>query len=385
MKRRKMAAWIFTILFGLLGWFVYGLARILSSGNEYMYVGFLCMAVFFAGNYFILHIHMRVKQKWTWAIMVLIFIVPSLLYGSYDWYIRSIEIANAEVDLSTYQPYKQESDLARLDEPAALQLDENLPELDGATALYPVYAAFAEAVYPEGTYSYEDRSESPVTVSKTNGAFQRLSRFQADIIFTAGPSDEQQETLKQMEKTAIGKEAFVFFVHKDNPVDSLTLKQLRGIYAGEITNWEDVGGRNQKIIAFQRPEGSGSQTGLENMMGKTPIMDPPRDQRVNGMGGVIEKASDYRNHRNSIGFSYRFFATKMVEGHHIKLLNINGIDPSVPHIKRGDYPLTGNFYAITNGTKNPHVEPFIEWILSSQGQQLIEDTGYVPVKETDLP
>ncbi|MBN9653177.1 substrate-binding domain-containing protein [Halobacillus sp. GSS1] len=385
MKRRKMAAWIFTILFGMIGWFVFGLARILSSGNEYMYVGFLCMAVFFAGNYFILNIHKRVKQKWTWAMMILIFIVPSVLYGSYEWYIRSIEIANAEVDLSTYQPYKEGSDLARLDEPASLQLDERLPELDGATALYPVYAAFAEAVYPEGTYSYEDRSESPVTVSKTNGAFQRLSRFQVDIIFTAGPSEEQQETLKQMEKTAIGKEAFVFFVHKDNPVDSLTLKQLRGIYSGEITNWEDVGGRNQKIIAFQRPEGSGSQTGLENMMGKTPIMDPPRDQRVNGMGGVIEKASDYRNHRNSIGFSYRFFATKMVDGHHIKLVNINGIAPSVPHIKSGDYPLTGNFYAITNGSKNPHVESFIEWILSSEGQRLIEDTGYIPVKQTDHP
>ncbi|WP_406944087.1 substrate-binding domain-containing protein [Halobacillus sp. SY10] len=385
MGKRKVAAWIFTVVFGLVGWFVYGLARILSSGNEYIYIGFMCIAIGLMVNYFILDIHKRITKKWTWILVVVVFLVPSALYGSYDWYIRSIEIADAEVDLSNYQPHKEGSDLARLEEPADLQLEENLPELDGATALYPVYAAFAEAVYPEGTYVHADRSESPVIVSKTNGAYQRLSRFQTDIIFTAGPSEEQQQALKQMEKTAIGKEAFVFFVHKDNPIDSLTLNELRGIYSGDLTNWEQVGGRDQKIIAFQRPEGSGSQTGLENMMKGTPIMDPPKDQRVDGMGGVIEKASDYRNHRNSIGFSYRFFATKMVEGHNIKLLNVNGIVPSVHHIKSGDYPLTGNFYAITNGTKNPHVEPFIKWILSSQGQRLIEETGYIPVKETHLP
>lgn len=385
MRKRKIAAWVFTIVFGLVGWFVYGLARILSTGNEYIYIGFLCIAIGLSVNYFILNLHKKVAKTWTWVMMVVVFIVPSVVYGSYDWYIRSIEIASAEVDLSTYQPYKEGADLARLEKPATLQLKENLPELDGATALYPVYAAFAEAVYPEGSYVHDDRSESPVTVSKTNGAFQRLSRFQVNIIFTAGPSDEQKQALKQMEKTAIGKEAFVFFVHKDNPVDSLTLNELRGIYSGEIKNWKDVGGRDQKIIAFQRPEGSGSQTGLENMMGETPIMDPPKDQRVDGMGGVIEKASDYRNYRNSIGFSYRFFATKMVEGHNIKLLNINGIVPSVYHIKSGDYPLTENFYAITNGTKNPHVEPLIEWILSRQGQRLIEETGYIPVKGTNLP
>ncbi|WLR46651.1 substrate-binding domain-containing protein [Halobacillus litoralis] len=385
MKKRKLAAWIFTVVYGFVGWFIYGLARMVSSGNEYIYIGFVCIAIGLTVNYFILNIHKRMAKKWTWILVGVIFIVPSLLYGSYDWYIRSIEIANAEVDLSTYQPHKQGADLARLEEPATFQLEEDLPELDGATALYPVYAAFAEAVYPEGTYGYDDHSESPVTVSKTNGAFQRLSRFQADIIFTAGPSEQQQQALKQMKKTAIGKEAFVFFVHKDNPVDSLTLKQLKGMYSGEITNWEEVGGRDQNIIAFQRPEGSGSQTGLQNMMGETPIMDPPKDQRVDGMGGVIEKASDYRNHRNSIGFSYRFFATKMVEDHNIKLLNINGIVPSVHHIKSGEYPLTGKFYSITNGTKNPHVEPFIDWILSSQGQKLIEETGYIPVKEPGLP
>jgi len=78
----------------------------------------------------------------------------------------------------------------------------------------------------------------------------------------ARPSKEQVEYAEEcgttFKYTQIGTEAFVFFVHKDNPIDSLTVEQIKGIYSGEITNWSEVGGDDEKIVAFQRNEGSGS-------------------------------------------------------------------------------------------------------------------------------
>ncbi|WP_269689150.1 PstS family phosphate ABC transporter substrate-binding protein, partial [Klebsiella pneumoniae] len=71
-------------------------------------------------------------------------------------------------------------------------------------------------------------------------------------------------------------EAFVFLTHASNPVDNLTMKQIQDIYTGKITNWNQVGGEDLEIIAYQRPVNSGSQTGfLELVMkGLTPMVAP---------------------------------------------------------------------------------------------------------------
>ncbi|WP_249663454.1 substrate-binding domain-containing protein, partial [Lysinibacillus fusiformis] len=77
--------------------------------------------------------------------------------------------------------------------------------------------------------------------------------------------------------TPIGREAFVFFVHHKNSVDNVTLEQVKKIYAGEITNWHEVGVEKKPIRAFQRPADSGSKTTCEKLMGNTPIMAAPSE------------------------------------------------------------------------------------------------------------
>lgn len=380
MWKRIIGMIVFTAFFGFVSWFTVAISFLISTQNGYIYVGIIAAAVIIIGNLLISGLLTRLSKWMRWMIPFLIIALPLTGYGGYEAYIDHIEIKNAEVNLSVYEPFHENTKVARLEGESNFKINDRLPALDGATALYPVYSAFVRAVYPEGGYPHEDPDESKVVVSKTNGAYERLAEHETDMIFAAGPSDKQLSELgPERELTPIGKEAFVFFVHERNPVTSLTVEELRNIYSGQITNWKEVGGRNQDMIAFQRPEGSGSQTGLQKMMDGTPIMEPPTDQRVTGMGGVIEKASNYRNHRNAIGFSYRYFATEMVENHGIKLLKINGVNPHVKSIQNGEYPLTSEFYAITNGTRNPHIEPFLEWILSEQGQGLIEKTGYVPL------
>ena len=323
------------------------------------------------------------RKKW-FGIIAGIFVMGAAVWPIMHLYKESISTVDAEVDVFYYEPFSmgRESKLVSLDEAATLTLEDNLPRIDGATALYPLYAAFVHAVYPEKEYNPYD---SEVMVNTTPVAYDNLFSGEVDMILAAGPSDAQLKTAKQkgleLKLTPVGREAFVFFVNQKNPVTSLELKQIQDIYAGKITNWKEAGGNNEPIRAFQRPEDSGSQTALERLMGDIPIMDAPEENVPEGMGGIISEVSKYRNYKNAIGYTFRYYSTEMVGNDEIKLLAINGVEPNKETIRNEEYPISSEFYVVTAGTENPNVEKFIEWMLSPQGQELVEKVGYVPVKK----
>lgn len=311
------------------------------------------------------------------------FFVIALIFATPDIYDKTRQvIRDGSLEVEEYKPFQKGTKAVVLDELATLKIEDNLPVIDGATALYPIYSAFVQAVYPEKDYAVHG---SEVMSNRTGQAYTNVINGTADIIFVLGPSAQQlkqaENNGKELTLTPIGKEAFVFFVNSKNPVTSLTEDEIKSIYAGEITNWQEVGGKNDEIRAFQRPEDSGSQTALQNFMGTTPIMDPPTENIASLMGTVIGEVADYKNHQNAIGYTFRYYSTQMVKNNNIRLLHVNGIEPTVDTIRSGDYPITNEFYAVTAGTNNPHVEAFLEWVLSEQGQEIIEKTGYVPIKK----
>lgn len=313
-------------------------------------------------------------------------VIGIVLFGSlkgYYVYTAGLRIEERGVELRNYQPFKPKSDLAELDHPSTFEIGTNIPRLDGATALYPMYASFVEAVYPEADYNPDSPEVSDVVSTTTGIAYERLIKGETDIIFVAGPSDQQLSVAErqgvEFQMTPIGREAFVFFVHEDNPVDSLELEQIQKIYAGDMTSWEEVGGKKDSIRAFQRPEDSGSQTALQRLMGDKKLMDAPVEDVPEGMGGIIEQTASYQNHKNALGFSFRFYATEMVDEHAIKLLRVNDVAPTVETIADGTYPITSEFYAVTTTDKYEQYKPFIEWVTSEEGQSLVEKTGYVPL------
>ncbi|MDG5786133.1 substrate-binding domain-containing protein [Evansella sp. AB-P1] len=335
--------------------------------------------------FFILGIFKLIKPKPLKIAIISFFSVFLVVFISFQ--IKEAHEANLAtvndqgVNLYEYQPFKEDTKSVSLEE-SSFSITDNIPILDGATALYPVYAAFAQATYPERDY---DVYHSEIISSTTPEAYKRLMNGDADIIFAAGPSQRQLQEAEragvELELTPIGREAFVFFVNERNPVDSLSIEQIQKIYSGEITNWSEVGGNNETIRPFQRPNDSGSQTALENLMGDIPLMTPPTEDIVSGMGGIISQTSSYRNHRNALGYSFRYFSTEMVQEGEIKHLAVDEVYPDKEAIRSDKYPIAAEFYAITAGSDNPNIAEFIEWILSEQGQRIIEKTGYVPVKE----
>ena len=288
-------------------------------------------------------------------------------------------------DYTDYTPFMEGSLVRTLDEPATLQFTDgdDLPRMDGATALYPVYAAIAQATYPESLAQKEiGEVLDIVDCTTTPVAYERIVNGDCDMIFVAGPSEKQDAYAKEkgveLVYTPIGQEAFVFFVHPDNPINGMTLEEIRGIYSGQITEWDQLGVKKLgKILAYQRDEGSGSQTALERFVMKdTPLMEPDKETVEDGMGGIIEQVSAYKNHRNAIGFSFRFYCTALMKNFDVKLLSIDGVEPTVENIENGKYPLASSFYVVTRSDADENTRALVEWICSEQGQALVEKTGY---------
>ena len=316
-----------------------------------------------------------------WAAIAAVFVVAVGINIGIDQYDKSITInTTPNIAVSEYLPFKDDSKIVTLEDEASLKLTENLPKVDGAAAVFPVYSAFVNAVYPKTTELWNGVFEYNNTV----GGYKLLGERQTDIFFGAYPSEEQIEEAKyhgtEFVYTPIGYDAFVFFVHKDNPIDNLTTEQVQGIYSGEITNWSQIGGKNEEIAAYQRNEGSGSQSMLIRFMDGKEIMEAPTEMVDDLMVGIVERVSDYRSKSNSIGFSFRYYLEGIIKNPDIKILSIDGVAPTAENIKNGSYPITGPLYAVTwEGNDNENVEKLIDWILSEEGQEIIEKTGYVGI------
>lgn len=305
-------------------------------------------------------------------------------YGTlgYERWNSRYAVMSAEVDLQEYQPFMGKK-LAKLSEESSYHMKKNLLTLDGATALYPIYASYVQAVYPKD--DYDPYLSELVRCSKTTEAYERLLRKESDLIFVAAPSQKQLEKVKaageELVMTPIGKEAFVFFVNAENPVTELSSKQIKDIYSGDITNWKQVGGKDSTIRAFQRPEGSGSQSAFLRFMGNHPVAEAMTKDVPSGMGDILNVVSEYENRENAIGYSFRFYTQVMNQHKDIRLLKVDGITPDEEHIRNDSYPITSPFYAIhLKSNQNENLKPFLSWIIGKQGQELIEKTGYVALR-----
>ena len=261
---------------------------------------------------------------------------------------------------------------------------ETYPRVDASLATQPLTDAFIKA------FVGEDVDTDKIEYTNTHPAYIKLINGDTDLIVVTEPSSEELALAKQagveLTVTPVVKEGFVFYVNGNNPVDSLTIEQIQKIYTGEITNWKEVGGNDEPIRAFQRPENSGSQTGMLSLvMNGLKLMDPPKEDLVETMQAIINLVSDYDNGKNSIGYSYYYYATTMYEtidetvANGIKLLKINGVAPNYENIQNDLYPLNTAYYIVTrkDAENNESAQTLKKAMLSAKGQNIAKEAGYV--------
>lgn len=388
-----------TVFFSFIGLVIFSFTDCLNFGFPvYSIILFFTELIFVLAGI--------ILKKWNKVFLIIIgalFIVCLGINTGMNYYknkyIPSITVtANSGWSLyqSDYLPFTESNKLYSLKEDSSLKFSENdeLPVIDGATALLPVYCSFAQAVYPENTECWaeirneraheSDEEKVIIDYSNTVGAYKALINGERDIIFTAKPSKEQLQAAEEagieFNLTPIGYESFVFIVNSKNPVDSLTVSQIKDIFTGKITNWKEVGGKNMEIRPFQRDENSGSQTAFLTFMGSDADILPPETHQVFDMDGLVDVVSDYQNHKNAIGYSFRYYIETMMNNPGVKMLALNGIEPTKENIQNKSYPFFDTFFAVTvKGRETENTKKFIEWILSEQGQEIVDKVGYVKI------
>lgn len=254
--------------------------------------------------------------------------------------------------------------------------DDTLVRVDASLATQPLMDA-----YVEGLKDYNLKKD----YTNTDPAYTKLINGKTDLIIVTEPSSDELKRASdagvELEVTPVVNEGFVFFTNVNNPVNGLSLKEIQDIYTDKITNWNQVGGDNAKIIAYQRPENSGSQTGMLSLVMKDKkIKEPKREEYIESMAGIIDAVANYDNSKDSIGYSYYYYATTMYGNENIKFLAVDGVSPNHDTIKDESYPLITAYYIVTlKDTKNTAVSKVKKAMLESKGQEIARNAGYIEI------
>lgn len=254
--------------------------------------------------------------------------------------------------------------------------DDTLVRVDASLATQPLMDA-----YVEGLKDYNLKKD----YTNTDPAYTKLINWETDLIIVTEPSSDELKRASdagvELEVTPVVNEGFVFFTNVNNLVNGLSLKEIQDIYTDKITNWNQVGGDNAKIIAYQRPENSGSQTGMLSLVMKDKkIKEPKREEYIESMAGIIDAVANYDNSKDSIGYSYYYYATTMYGNENIKFLAVDGVSPNHDTIKDESYPLITAYYIVTlKGTENGAVNKVKKAMLESKGQEIARNAGYIEI------
>jgi phosphate transport system substrate-binding protein len=254
-------------------------------------------------------------------------------------------------------------------------LEENFGNfrIDGSTSMIPLHQSLRNR-FGDGEEIWHNR---------TVWAFEQFVNGGIDILLSVDFSDEllkmAEENGVNLVQLPVTREAFVFLINSNNPVQSLTQEQIKAIYNGEITNWSEVGGDDAPISAFQRNSDSGSQMRMVKFMGDTPLVDKDVTY-YHGMGDIIVQIANFDSGKYSIAYNMYTFAEKQFENEDVVLLAVDGVSPTDETIFDNSYPLVIYNYIYYNAN-NEEAAEFAEnlhaFLMSEDGQKLISDSGYV--------
>ena len=255
---------------------------------------------------------------------------------------------------------------------------KDYPKVDGAISTLALNEAY------ESAFTGKSTENLSITHSKTENAYLNLINGDVDLILVPYPTDEELEIARktgvELEMVPVAKEAFVFFVNKENSVENLTLGQIQQIYSGKITNWKSVGGEDSSIIAYQCPSTSENQKGMLSLiMNGTKMKNPDTENISQTNSDIINVITEYENKENAIGYSYYYYTTSLYKDENIKLLSIDGIQPSYDNIRTGLDRFQTTDYAVIrkNESKDSNTRKLLNAMVSENGQNIVKEAGYV--------
>ncbi len=182
----------------------------------------------------------------------------------------------------------------------------------------------------------------------------------------------EMETYPDLKPVAVGKDSVAIVVHPSNPVTGLTMEQASKIFSGEITNWKEVGGVDAEIRVITREEGSGTREVF------TEYVMNPFDKEIAAKASVKPSNGEVRATVGGDDKSIGYISLGYVDAS-VKATKIDGVEATVDNVLSGAYPISRNLYLMTKGEPSDLERAFIDFVLSEEGQKVVEDMSYIKV------
>jgi phosphate transport system substrate-binding protein len=178
-------------------------------------------------------------------------------------------------------------------------------------------------------------------------------------------------------RVSVALDGIAVFLHEENQVEELSLAQLKGIYTGSITNWQEVGGDDARIILYGRENNSGTYAFFkEHVLDKEDYV--AYTQTLPGTAAVVNAVSKDKNGIGYGGLAWasgvKFAAVKVDD-------TTKAVLPSAESVSEGEYPISRDLYWFFNGKPTGELKKLVNWALSEEGQKISEEIGYVPLSK----
>lgn len=305
---------------------------------------------------------LQMKKK-NFILMALAFFLLTTLLAACGGNSADEEATDDNTENNVEETDNAESDNGNADDEEASSLEGTIT-MAGSTSVQPLSEELAAAfmqIHPDTRLEVSGGgSGAGVTAAQENAAdFGAASR-------------EIKDDETGVEAFVIAIDGIGIVVHPDNPVSDMALEDVAKIFSGEITNWSEVGGDDVDIVVVSREDGSGTRGAFEDIvLGDAALVDSALIH--NSTGGVLEAVA---NDPNAIGYA----STGSVNDS-VKALLIDGAEPTVENIQSGEYAVSRPFNYVTNeeAELSELARAFLDFVLSDEGQAIVEEMGFVPV------
>ena len=231
----------------------------------------------------------------------------------------------------------------------------------GSTSIQP----FAEILAQEF-----NKTPRPFVVDVQGGGstagLQAVANGVADVGMCS--RDLKPEEAAQFTATAFAQDGLAVVVHPSNPVQNLSLRQVAGLFAGDLVNWKQAGGEDRPVRLITREEGSGTRGAFQELVMHQALISPKA--MVQDSNGSVRAVIA----RDPGGIGY--ISLGLVD-ESVKALRIGGVTPTREHVKDKSYALVRPFLFIVKGEPADAARKFIDYVVGPEGQKLLEEEGLI--------
>jgi phosphate transport system substrate-binding protein len=246
-------------------------------------------------------------------------------------------------------------------------------QLAGSTTVQPLAEVLAEAFMAENPEVAIEVQGGGSSVGVTSAGEGTVDIGDA----SRNVKDSEFETFPELQVFTIAYDGIAIVTNPDLELPTLSIEQVQAIFAGEITNYSEVGGPDAEIIVVSREEGSGTRAAFEELVmeandSEAMISENALLQQSNGQVRTTVSTTP-----DSIGYLSFGFLDESVNA-----VAIDEVDPSVANVKNGSYPIFRPLNMLTNGAPGELAQAFLDYILSAAGQEIVAE-DYITVTEEE--